>query len=179
MQQKDHNFIAKNGRSTCQLRIFPIDRKLSFYSGTLRSDDSDGDENIKKGVGLRLHPYVSELQYFWKRSFFLRFQNYPDTSGLDLRPGPNVELFTRRAKLSGLVMKSPTTRLVQMSSSEWVSIVQHVLSVCFRRTERLKIFSGTRFSCLRTCNSSLQHTVELSLRDTGIITRQNVTLSNE
>ena len=133
MHQKDYNFIAKNGRSTCQLRIFPIDRKLSVYSGTLRSDDSNGDENIKKAIGLRLHPYVSELQYFWKRSFFLRFQNYPDTSGRDLRPGPNLKLFTGRAKLRGLVMKSPTTRLAQLSSSELVWIVQHVLSVCFRR----------------------------------------------
>ena len=136
---------AKNACSTCPLRIFPIDRKLSFYSGTLRSDDSDvSDENIKKAIGLRLHPYVSELQYFWKRSFFLRFQNYPDTSGRDLRPGPNLKLFTGRAKLRGLVMKSPTTRLAQLSLSEWVWIVQHVLSVCFRQIECLRIVTGTK-----------------------------------
>ena len=34
-------------------------------------------------------------------------------------------------------------RLAQLSLSEWVWIVQHVLSVCFRRVERLNIVSGT------------------------------------
>ena len=34
-------------------------------------------------------------------------------------------------------------RLAQLSSSEWVWIVQHVLSVCYRRMERLTIVSGT------------------------------------
>ena len=33
--------------------------------------------------------------------------------------------------------------LTQLSSSEWAWVVQHVLSVCFRRIERLKIFPGT------------------------------------
>ena len=34
-------------------------------------------------------------------------------------------------------------RLAQLSLSEWVWIVQHVLSVCFRRIERVKIVSET------------------------------------
>ena len=36
-------------------------------------------------------------------------------------------------------------RLAQLSSSEWVWIVQHVLSVGFRRIERLKIVFKTNF----------------------------------
>ena len=58
------------------------------------------------------------------------------------RPWPNVELFMRRTKLSELSSwKVP--RLAQLSSSEQVRIVPHVLSVCFRaRIERLKVVSG-------------------------------------
>ena len=73
MQQKDYNFIAKNGRSTCQLRIFPIDRKLSFYSGTLRSDDSDGDENIKKAIGSWAPSIRIRTTVFLKTEFFSPF----------------------------------------------------------------------------------------------------------
>ena len=60
-----------------------------------------------------------------------------------LRPRPNVEPFMRRTKLSELRLWK-VWRLPQLSSSEWVWIVQHVLSVCFRRIKkRLKIVSGT------------------------------------
>ena len=55
---------------------------------------------------------------------------------------PNVELFMRRTKLNEL-RSWKFRRLAQLSSSEWVWIVQHVLSDFFRRIERLKIVSGT------------------------------------
>ena len=44
----------------------------------------------------------------------------------------------RRTKLSEL-SSGKNRRLAQLSWSELVWIVQHVLSICFRRTERLKI----------------------------------------
>ena len=51
-----------------------------------------------------------------------------------LRRSSNVELFMRQTKLGAL--KSWKVRhLAQLSSSEWVVIVQRVLSVCFRRME--------------------------------------------
>ena len=59
-----------------------------------------------------------------------------------LSPKPNVELFMRRTELIELTSWK-VRRLAQLSSSEWVWIVQHVLSVCSRRIERLKIVSGT------------------------------------
>ena len=40
-------------------------------------------------------------------------------------------------------------RLAKLCSSEW--IVQHVLCVCFRRKERLKIVSGKTFDLLINC----------------------------
>ena len=46
-------------------------------------------------------------------------------------------------------------RLAQLKSSQWVWIVQHVLSVSFRRIQRLKIVSGTN--------------VELHMRRTKLI----------
>ena len=53
------------------------------------------------------------------------------------------EIFMRWTKLSEL-SSWKVWRLAQLSSSEWVWIVQHVLSVCFRRIkERLKIVSRT------------------------------------
>ena len=65
---------------------------------------------------------------------------------VNLRPWPNVELFMRRTKLSELSSwKVPP--LAQVSSSEWVSIVQHVLSVCFRRLERF-VFTPARIKIL-------------------------------
>ena len=57
-----------------------------------------------------------------------------------LSPKPNVEIFMRRTKLIELTSWKV---LAQLSSSEWIWIVQHVLSVCSRRIERLKIVSGT------------------------------------
>ena len=48
---------------------------------------------------------------------------------MSFSPRPNVELFMGRTKLSSWKV----WRLAQLSSSEWVWIVQHVLSVCFRR----------------------------------------------
>ena len=57
-----------------------------------------------------------------------------------LGPKPNVEIFMRRTKLIELTSWKV---LAQLSSCEWVWIVQHVLSVCSRRIERLKIVSGT------------------------------------
>ena len=54
--------------------------------------------------------------------------------GEDITSRPNVQLFIRRTKLCEL--SSWKVRwLAQLSSSEWV------LSLCFRRTERLKIVS--------------------------------------
>ena len=44
----------------------------------------------------------------------------------------------RRTKLSEL-SSGKNRNLAQLSSSELVWIVQHVLSICFRRIERLKI----------------------------------------
>ena len=58
-----------------------------------------------------------------------------------LRLGPNGELFIRLSELRSWNVR----RLAQLSSSEWVSIVQHVLSVCFRWMRRLKIVSETNF----------------------------------
>ena len=55
------------------------------------------------------------------------------------------QTFMRRTKLSELGSWK-SRRLAQSSSSEWVWIVQHVLSVCFRRIECLKIVSGTNVS---------------------------------
>ena len=43
--------------------------------------------------------------------------------------------------------------------------------------EDLKAKFQARFSCLRTCNSTLQNTVEPLLQDT-VMTTQNITLSN-
>ena len=59
-----------------------------------------------------------------------------------LGPKPNVEIFMRRTKLIELTSWK-VRRLAQLSSSEWIWIVQHVLFVCSRRIERLKIVSGT------------------------------------
>ena len=56
-----------------------------------------------------------------------------------LWPRSNVELFMRRAKLSELSSRK-VQRLANFSSSEWVWIVQHVLSICFSRIERLKLY---------------------------------------
>ena len=58
-----------------------------------------------------------------------------------LRPRPNVELFMRRTKLTEL-SKWKVQRLAQLSSSEWVWIVQKVLPIGFKRIERLKIVSA-------------------------------------
>ena len=60
------------------------------------------------------------------------------TRRMSLRP--NVELFMRATKVTEW-SSWKVRRLAQLSSTEWVWIVQHVLSVpfCFRRTERLKI----------------------------------------
>ena len=66
----------------------------------------------------------------------------PLPMNVNLRTRLNVELCMRRTKLSEL-SSWKVSRLAQLSSSEWVWIVQHVLSVYFRRTERLKIVSGT------------------------------------
>ena len=63
--------------------------------------------------------------------------------GERLRLRSNVELFMRRIKVSELNSWN-VRRLAQLTSSELVWIVQqHVLSVRFRRIERLKIFLGT------------------------------------
>ena len=59
-----------------------------------------------------------------------------------LRPRPNVELFMRLTKLNEL-SSWKVWRLAQLSSCECVWIGQHVLSVCYRRMERLTIVSGT------------------------------------
>ena len=59
-----------------------------------------------------------------------------------LRPRPRLERSMRRAILSK-VSSQKVPLLAQLSSSKWVWIVQHVLSVFFRRTERLKIVSET------------------------------------
>ena len=58
-----------------------------------------------------------------------------------VRPRLNVELFMRRNKLSEL-NSWKVRRLAQLSLSEWIWIVQHVVSVCLRRIERVKIISG-------------------------------------
>ena len=59
--------------------------------------------------------------------------------------GQTSEVSMRRIKRSELsswkIRHLPQFNLI--SSSEWVWIVQHVLSVCFRWIERLKIVSGT------------------------------------
>ena len=55
----------------------------------------------------------------------------PVQSCCSLRPRPNVELFMRQTKLGELSSRK-VSRLAQLSSSEWVWVVQHVLSVCFR-----------------------------------------------
>ena len=49
----------------------------------------------------------------------------------NLRPRPNVGLFMRQTKLGELSSRK-VWRLAQLSSSEWVWVVQRVLSVCFR-----------------------------------------------
>ena len=55
----------------------------------------------------------------------------------------NVELFMRQTKLIELSSWKVRRLARQFSSSEWVWIVQHVLSVYFRRIGCRKIVSGT------------------------------------
>ena len=71
-----------------------------------------------------------------------RFKYFNVRFFVSIRPRAKLELFLRRTKLSEL-SSWKVRRLAQLSSSEWVWIVQHVLSVCFRRIERLKIVFGT------------------------------------
>ena len=94
--------------------------------------------------------FLLRIEWFIKfviRYYFTGFHD-PSTDlhakslGQSLRPRLNFELFLRRNKLGEL--RSWKVRLLaQLSSSEWVWIVQHVLSVCFRRIERLKIVYET------------------------------------
>ena len=56
--------------------------------------------------------------------------------------GQTSKFFMRRTKLCGL-NSWKARRLAQLSLCEWVWIVQHALSVCFRRIEHLKIVPGT------------------------------------
>ena len=56
-------------------------------------------------------------------------------------------------------------RLAQLSLSEWVWIVQHALSVCFSRVERLNIVSGTNVN-LHMRRTKLIHQRRLSQRTT-------------
>ena len=51
-----------------------------------------------------------------------------------LRRRSNVKLYTRKTKLSESSSRK-VHHLAQLSSSEWVVFVQHVLSVCFRQME--------------------------------------------
>ena len=71
-----------------------------------------------------------------------RFKYFNVRFFVSIRPRAKLELFLRRTKLSEL-SSWKVRRLAQLSSSEWVWIVQHVLSVCFRRIERQKIVFGT------------------------------------
>ena len=59
-----------------------------------------------------------------------------------VRPAPNAEHFLKWTKLRELSLWQ-VQRLSELSSFEWVWIVQHVPSVCFRQKEPLKIVSGT------------------------------------
>ena len=59
-----------------------------------------------------------------------------------IRPRPNVELFMRRTKLIEL-SSWKVRRLVRLSLSEWVWIVQHS-SAWIRPIERVKIVAGTK-----------------------------------
>ena len=54
-----------------------------------------------------------------------------------LRPSPNVELFIRWAKFSEL-SSCKVRRLPKLTSSEWVWIIQHVLSALHWKTSPVK-----------------------------------------
>ena len=87
------------------------------------------------------HEYLSNgLQMQICRKTVVHHCSLPNRSPSNARPRPNVELLMRRTKLSEL-RPWKGRRLAQLSSSEWVWIVQHVVSVRFRWRECLKIVS--------------------------------------
>ena len=101
----------------------------------------------KKRIGPRKSYWFFPVFFLWKRKEMgknelkeARKILYNVLSGSffnSLRPSPNVELFIRRAKFSELPSWK-VRRLPKLTSSEWVWIIQHVLSALHWKTSPVK-----------------------------------------
>ena len=142
---------ARSSRASHARSVSPQSRCLfsaSFQSFRLTARNTDcvavyectGQLCMWGGQGAG-HEYLSNgLQMQICRKTLVHHCSLPNISLSNVWPRPNVELLMRRTKVSEL-RPWKGRRLAQLSSSEWIWIVQHVVSVRFRCRECLKIVS--------------------------------------
>ena len=131
--------LVKYPRSLGYLRTGDVSRLKDNYWCLYHREVRERSE-VSKFISIVFINFMRENTPYFLGSIFLQdmvIYSHSNHFNMSFSPRPNVELFMRRTKLSSWKVR----RLAQW---EWDWIVQHVLSVCFRRrpSPEMSIFTS-------------------------------------